>query len=97
MNVIKSAKFKTTGLDEKNSYALQELEKNILNKKIPNKCISDSKKTMSRLLGWEIDIYLENQKYKLALKTILDSRMKYLPQKRNKLIIKLFLKYMRVI
>ncbi len=85
------------GLDEKNLYAFLELEKRILNNEVPDKLLDDAKKTMSRLLGLEIDSYIVHKKYSLALRYILDKRMSYLPMKRNKLLLKLLLKYIRVL
>ncbi len=82
------------GITEENLYTLLELEKKINTNEIPDILIKDAKKTMSRLLGWEIDACILHEEYSLALKYIFDTRMAGLPMKRNKLLLKLLSRFL---
>lgn len=82
------------GITEENLYAFLELEKKISANEIPDKLIKDAKKTMSRLLGWEIDSCILHEEYFFALKYIFDARMGALPMKRSKLLLKLLVRFL---
>ena len=88
---------KLAGADLGNSYASLELEKKILLNEIPEKMLGDAKKTLSRLVGWEVDANIANQEYRLAFLLLLNKKMKYLPIYRLKLFGKLWLKYLRIL
>lgn len=82
---------KISGLDKKNSFVIEELEKKIELNLIPSHLVLDAYKLISKLYYWEILIYIEEKKFSIALKKIFNKRMKYLPQDRFKLFIKLLI------
>jgi len=85
-----------SGISEENLYALKQLESKLTQKQIPKKYIKDVKKTISKLLGWEIDACIISKKYRQAWQYILDKRMRMLPGKRIKLLLKLILVFLQL-
>ncbi len=86
-----------SGLDNKNSYVLLELERKIASNEIPAALVKDANKTISKLLAWEIDSYLMHQEYNLAFNALCSNKMRFLQIKRAKLFVKLLVKYLKVL
>lgn len=86
---------KLAGLDEKNSYVIEQLEEKIKMSQIPINLILDAKKLISKLYYWDIITYINHKKFTISLKKIFNNRMKYLPLHRIKLLLLLLKRFIK--